>query len=976
MNRSGIALVLAISCASIASLGIGPLHAATQAEPIEEVVVTGSRIRRNPLNEPAAVMELSEADLDKTGLTNLADMLQRLPISSSAINTRFNVPGNSGFPQDGTGIGAGAARIALRNLEDRRTLVLVDGRRFVPGASASGVPIAVDLNTIPTSMIERIEILQDGASAIYGSDAIGGVVNVITHRDFEGFAVDANYGGFLDEQDGENLELSARWGGGGERTHIVFGLGYVEEKDVLTADRSQSAFPNPFAGSCDVPGSNCSSFTPQGRFIFGPAFAGGASVTLNDGVVNDGMANVPGFDPNNPASLDFHAFTNADRFNFNGPGFNFLRTPSERVNLFANFQHELSDQVRLKGSAMYTNRQSRTMGAPEPLCLGNGCGNSIALNTVIDADQPFNPFGVDLSVADGTLEFFGRRPLESGPREFYQDVDTYFVSGGFEGEFAAGDRSFFWELFASYGDNRGFQEKTGAHNQARLAVALGDPDVCALVPGCVPFNLFGGQGADGSGSITREMLDFVGFTQRDFSEQTLKDVAFNISGDLATLPAGNLGFAAGVEYREQDGSFRPDPVAASGETAGIPAGPTSGDFDVTEYYAEVSIPVAAGLPGVDYLEINGAGRLSDYSTVGTEGTFKVSALYRPIPDLSVRGSISTGIRAPGIGELFGGAAREDFTFNDACSDFLGRVGSAAGGRDAAQPAEIVAGCQALGIPDTFVQRNPQVSAVSRGNDALDEETSDNYTVGLVYSPSWAENADWAESLTLSIDYYRIEIDDAIQGRNPGEVASACLETLDPFFCDRIQRGSSGVIDLIDNQLQNIGGIDTSGFDLALTYLAPSTRAGQFRWDVDATYLAEYEERTRQPNGSFLKTDFDGAITDETFQRAFPEWRLTSTLDWFYQNWSATLIFRYVSELDELSNDAPAGTTLGSQFYTDVQVSYALPIGEDDLSITVGANNLFDNDPPTCRNSCGVIGMSPVAHDLPGTLGYLRVSYRR
>lgn len=949
---------------------------AAGAERIEEIVVTGSRIRRNPLNEPTAVMDLGEDFLENTGLTNLGDMLQRLPISSSAINTRFNVPGNSGFPQDGTGIGAGASEIALRNLGSRRTLVLVDGRRFIPGASASGVPIAVDLNTIPTSMIERIEILQDGASAIYGSDAIGGVVNVITHRDFEGFAIDANFGGFISEGDGENLEISTRWGGGSERTHIVLGLGYVEERGVETADRAQSAFPNPFAGTCAVAGSNCSSFTPQGRFIFGPDFAGGASVTLNDGVLNDGQTNIPQFDPANPDSLDFHAFTNADRFNFNGPGFNFLRTPNERVNLFANLRHDLTESVRLLGSAMYTNRQSATKAAPEPLCLGNGCGNAIARDTVIAANQAFNPFDVDLSVEAGTLEFFGRRPLESGPRQFFQDVDTYFVSGGFDGDFAIDDRNFAWELYASYGENRGFQEKRGAHNQARLAVALGDPSVCAAVPGCVPFNFFGGLGPDGSGSITQEMLDFVGFTQRDFSEQTMKDVAFNITGDIVQLPAGSLGFAAGIQYREHDGSFRPDPVAASGETAGIPSGPTAGGFDVIEYYAEFNIPIAADQPGIDYLELNGAGRISDYSTIGTETTFKVSALYRPIAELSLRGSISTGIRAPGIGELFGGAAREDFTFNDPCNDFLALAGSATGGRDQAQTPDIVSACQSLGIADTFVQRNPQVSAVSRGNENLREETSDNYTLGLVYAPRWAEDTAWSESLTFSFDYYDIQVDNAIQGRNPADVVTTCIATLDPFFCDRVTRAGTGTIDLVDNQLQNIGGIDTSGFDIAVRYVAPATRLGQFRWRFDATHLADYSEQTLQPDGTFVRTDFDGVVTDETFQRAFPEWRFASTLDWTYQNWSSTVIFRFVDGLDEFVNDAPAGTSLGSQFYTDLQVGYHLPLGDDALSFTVGVNNLFDRDPPTCRNACGVIGMSPVAHDLPGTLGYLRLAYRR
>ncbi|MDT8320805.1 MAG: TonB-dependent receptor plug domain-containing protein, partial [Xanthomonadales bacterium] len=332
-----------------------------EASGLEEVVITGSRIRQNPLNEPAPVLNLSEADLDATGLTNLGAILQQLPISGSAINTRFNVPGNSGFPQDGNGIGAGATQISLRNLGAKRTLVLVDGRRWVAGASASGVPSAVDLNTIPANVIDRIEILQDGASAIYGSDAIGGVINIITKRSYEGFKADAQYGNYVSESDGESAQFSLLWGGGNERTEFVVSASYSEEKEIETADRAQSAFPSPFGTSCLDGG--CSTFTPQGRIVLGPNFDFW-DATLNDGVLNDGMDNIPVFDPNDPNGGDFHAFTAADRFNFNGPGLNFLQTPNQRINIYANAEHELTDSLRLTFKGSYTHRESQTRGAP------------------------------------------------------------------------------------------------------------------------------------------------------------------------------------------------------------------------------------------------------------------------------------------------------------------------------------------------------------------------------------------------------------------------------------------------------------------------------------------------------------------------------------------------------------------------------------------------------------------------------------
>lgn len=958
----------AVSSALVVSLAAMPaqLALAQGAEEIEEVVVTGSRIRRNPLDEPVAIMDISAEAIEKTGLVNLGSALQQLPISGSAINSQFNVPGNSGFPQDGTGIGAGAVQLAIRNVGAKRTLILVDGRRWIAGASASGVPSAVDLNSIPENVIQRIEVLQDGASAIYGSDAIGGVVNIITHDSYDGFKIDAQTGSYISDDDGESSQISALWGGGNDTTHFVFSASYREEKGIETWDRARSAFPSPDATSCAAGG--CSSFTPQGRFVLGPNF-GFQDITLNDGVLNDGMGNIPQWDPNDPdGGADFHAFTTADRFNYNGPGFNFLKTPNERVNFYANVNHDLAENISLFARMSYTNRSSETKGAPEPICLGAGCGNRIMDNIVVSALNPFNPFGVDLSVANGNLEFFGRRPLESGPRLFFQDVNTYMFTTGLSGDFTTSDRNFYWDLSVGYGDNRGFQEKRNSHNAAKIAVALGDPAVCAATPNCVPFNYFGGQGPDGNGSFTQEMLDFITYTQRDYSEQTLKNISFNISGDIAELPAGTMGFAAGAEYRDHDGSFRPDPIAERGETAGIPSGATTGEFDVTEFYGEVSIPLLSGSPGADLLELNLAARSSDYSTSGAEGTYKISAMWRPISEFSLRGSFSTGLRAPGIGELFGGAAREDFNFLDPCADYEGTLGSANGGRDTPQSAQIQANCMTLGVGPGLAQLNPQLSAVSTGNAALEPESSDNYTFGFVYSPAWSEGLTWSEGMTLSLDFYEVEIEDAVQGRSPGELIDACVQTLDAFFCDGVPRTPAGQIGTVQNQLQNIGGIDASGFDLMFTYLSPETSVGQFSLRANATHLDEYRERTLNPDGTQSINDLTGRHPDETFFRAFPEWRMVTNLDWARERLTGNLTIRWV---DDMLLDS--GSKLDSVAFTDIRFSYNPDVMDDALTLSLGFNNVLDEDPPSC-DACGVIGMSPVSHDLPGRVGYLRATF--
>jgi len=932
---------------------------------LEEIVVTGSRIRRNPLSEASPVLNIGLEQLDQTGLTNIGQALQQLPITGSAVNSRFNVPGNSGFPQDGSGIGAGATQLALRNLNAKRTLILVDGRRWVAGASASGVPSTVDLNTIPANMVERIEILQGGASAVYGSDAISGVVNIITNTKFEGLKFDTQFGEYLSDGDGRDREVSALWGGGTDRTHIVLSASYQEEGGVFTADRAVSAFPVANTTSCDVPGTRCSSFTPQGRFVLGPNF-GFQDSTINTGVLNDGGSNIPVFVPGDPNGGDFSAFTAADRFNYNGEQFNYLRTPNERINLYSHISHQINDGLNAFFKASYTKRESDTRGAPEPLCFGNGCGTTLTTNFMISRLNPFNPFGVDLSVANGNLEFFGRRPLESGPRLFSQEAETVFLSTGLEGEFGAGDRTFYWDASVGYGDNKGEQSKQNSHNARNLQIALGDPAVCAATPGCVPFNFFGGQGPDGQGSFTQEMLDFVTYTQRDSSDQTLLDLAFNISGDIFTVAAGEVAFAAGIEYRDQEGRFIADPIAESGDTAGIPAGSTIGEFDVTEVYGELNIPLLTDVAFAKTLEASVALRSSDYSTSGSESTYKAGLLWQVTDNFSLRSSVSTGFRAPGIGELFGGAAREDFTFTDPCADFLGQLGSSNGGRDAAQPQNVIETCRSLGVPAGLAQTNPQLSAISAGNSDLKAETSDSFTAGLVFSPE----VSWASELTITADYYDLEIDDAVQGRSPGDVITACVNTGDPGFCNAVQRTSSGRIDLIDNQLQNIGSIESSGFDIGVNFRSNETSIGSFSSRFNATILDEYIERTPNPDGSETVTDRTGTHTQETFERAFPELRMTSTIGWRSSSdrWNGSMTFRYVDDMEAVNDE-----TLDSALFTDIQMSYVPDFAEDAVTITLGFNNVFDEEPPVLNSS--LVGVSLVSHDIPGTVGYLRFKYQ-
>jgi len=390
--------------------------AATEA-PTEDIIVTGSRIRRDPLDQPSPVITVDENAIARTGLSSVADILQRLPASSGGLNSKFNSSGNFGNPPDGGGVGAGSAVLDLRYLGPKRTLVLVDGLRFVNGASASGIPATVDLNSIPSSMIERIEVLQSGASTQYGSDAIAGVVNIITKQNQKGFKGSAQYGQYLGDNDGKTQDYQLSYGFGSQGVHVVAGGYYTKQESVSAADRDISQFPNPGQTSCSEPIGGCSSFTPFGRFL-----VNGQNITLR-GPVASGR---PVYDPT-LATGDFKAFTAADRYNF--APFNYFLTPVERYGGFVNARARFSDAINLSVKAVYNRRNSQNQAAFLPLPIGPDAGGGPLTRTIsIDVTNPFNPFGRTLNGGGNgqpaTYSAIFRRLVEAGQRTYSQTVDT------------------------------------------------------------------------------------------------------------------------------------------------------------------------------------------------------------------------------------------------------------------------------------------------------------------------------------------------------------------------------------------------------------------------------------------------------------------------------------------------------------------------------------------------------------------------
>ncbi len=925
--RSGTAILALAAAATVASPAFAqgtqvPGTAAAQEE--NNVVVTGSRIRRDPLDNEQPVTFVDRADLDRTGLSSTAEVLQRLPGSGGALNSRFNNSGNFGNPPDGGGVGAGAAEVDLRYLGSRRVLVLVDGLRYVNGASASGIPGSVDLNSIPEAMIERIEVLQGGASAIYGSDAIAGVVNIITRTRQNGFAASAQLGTF-GEGDGFSQNYSLSWGTGNadSTTRLVIGVNYVKQDGVSSADRDISLFPTPGATACDA---TCSSGTPNGRFI-----VLGQDLTLIAPVLNRA-----------PVLADYRAFAgNSDRFNF--APFNFIQVPLERYGGFVNLVQELGGNVNFRIRAVYNRRNSSNQAAPLPLFVGPDAGNGNLLDTiVIDATNPFNPFG---TLGPGTYAFIGRRVVEGGPRRYDQSVDTYYVAATLDGSFQWFGHDWYWDLNAVWGRNRAEQEVHGNINAANLALALGPVAGCTAP--CVPFNIFGGEG-----SITPAMLDYVAFTQRDSSRQRLWDFSANLSGGLFDLPGGTASIAIGVNYRDLEGRFDPDPVVAAGLGSDIPALPTAGSYDVKEAYAELRLPLLRDTAFFHRLELTGAARYSDYSTSGSTTTFSAGINWQPIEDLLFRGSWAEGFRAPSIGELFGTPSRFDQEVVDPCS-----------GMTAGTPANIRTNCVADGVPNdnSYTQLNAQLPVVTGGNDQLDPETSESWGFGMVWRPSFLPR------LSIEANYYNIQVDGAIASIDAGTLLGRCAETGDQLSCDAIDRSGSGQVTQIRGLLQNIASIETDGVDLTLIYRGGAGPAGTFNLTWTTTFLFNYHVTVPATNGVTV-IEREGTEQGSPDQ-AFPKFKSTGIIDWTLDNFGASLTGRYIEGVEEGN-----GNELGARFYTDIQLRWSPSWLDNRFGFAIGANNLFNVDPPACF-TCGLNNMDPTTYDVPGTFFYGRITFR-
>ena len=932
--------------AAVVALGATPAAAqdappqGEQATTLDRIEVTGSRIKRADLETSSPVFVIDRQNIENSGAATVGEFLQRTPaIAGAATN-----------PQVNNGGGAGAATVDLRGLGVNRSLVLVDGKRWI--GTVSNANGAVDINSIPMTLIERVEVLKDGASAIYGSDAIGGVVNFILRRDFEGLEASAYYG-ISSRGDAGTERYDATFGMTGDKGNVVLGVSYDKEDSVSAADRAYSSQPYQlYAGEHGIGGT---SRILTGRYVVPRSAATG--VNLSDPNCGSG-ANVvltridgrPG-----TSTSDFRCFDNLnDVYNFQADG-NLNLTPQERTAMFVSGNYQLSENVEAFVLGSWLKTESSFFIAPLPFD-----GRAAVDNVPISGDSIYNPFGVDITDARLRLRDF----IPTRTTRF--ETDTYQITAGLRGNF--GDSSWSWDASYGYGRTPQSQSVRGYLYSPGLTDALGpsmiDPatgnPICVRTPGdpstaiagCLPVNFLGPPPDPNSpaGQAQLAALNLINPTITNTNENDLKVFNANITGDLFELPAGMVSLAGGVERREESASATSDflTLIPPGETVCLITqeactfGDIAGSFDVNEIYLEALVPLLADVPFAEKLNVSLGTRYSDYSNFGGTTNSKIGLEWKPFSDLLVRATYADVFRAPTIGDLYAPTVPSANTYTDPCNGYTG------------QPTPDPRACAGVPTDGSFQQSNNQVTSFQVADPNLQPEEGDVFTYGFVYSPGWLEG------FSITADYWRVKLEQFITNLPENVMLNQCFNF--GRYCDTFIRDDAGDVAQMTNVIGNFGRLQSSGLDVGLRYLFAETGWGRFAWNLDASYIAEYNVRLLADDpdsdvGAFpgipQSTGLAGTFVDNASSGFgnLARWRALNDISWSLGNFSASLTTRYVHHVYEAPDVADvtepgyvAKRRVPSFTQTDLQIGYQFE-ELNNSSIQIGVRNLTDRQPP-------------------------------
>ncbi len=918
-----------------------------EADGLEEVVVTGSRIRRVDAESASPILVIDSETISQSGVANAGDLLQRIPnIAGAAVNPAVN-----------NGGGFGESNVELRGLDAIRTLVLLNGRR-VGLVGASG---AVDINQIPVGLIERVEVLKEGASAVYGSDAIAGAVNFITRTNVDGLEIDVDAGQTA-ENDGTRYSGNLLWGKTFDNGNFIVGGGYSKQEEISAGDREFSKFAL-YLYSANYSYAGGSSRTPTGRITLPIA------LNTNYGCTVSGTATT--FDVTRRAGAsgaalgDYRCFAGgSDRFNYQP--FNLILTPQERSNFFTTLNYSINENIDTYVEFLYNRTSSGYEIAPLPF-------DAVADDTIVSANSIYNPFGVDFGGGGGANGNALFRLLELGTRRSSTSSASTIINAGLRGKLS-GDWG--WNLHISSAKLNQLARIDGYLLKSALSPAFGPSFISgtgvptcgtptAPISGCTPVNIFnlGGPGQ-------ADALRTISASYDTFNYYNTKSAALDFNGTVFELPAGPVQAAIGAEYRKLDGEFTASTLVQAAPplflTCGISQEACTGDsgaeYDSKELYAEALIPILKDAPLAKSLNLNVSTRFSDYNLFGNTTNSTLKLEYRPVDDVLVRATYSQVFRAPTIEDISAAPVNTSTTFADPC---VGLTAAAV----TANP-NLALACVNVPRDGTFSQDNGQITGLLLSNVNLKPETGDVTTFGVVYDPSWLPN------FSISLDFWKYKIEDTITQLDATFAINQCIATGDPTFCSLFTRfgagPNAGDIQVAQQPTFNLGTLETNGIDLGVQYALRDTPIGTFRFRLDATKIDSYEN---VPAPGAAPVEVVG-----TYDRQFGNYakvRAKGMIGWDLGNFDGMVSANYIGSVD-LLNPAAVGASppLEVPAYTYVDLTLGYKFEKTNTKVQFGVQNLGDKQPPILyQNNVTNANTDVQTYDTQGRRFWLSVSQK-
>jgi outer membrane receptor protein involved in Fe transport len=913
----------------------------------EVINVTDASVEHERFTGRGAVSVVTRADIAASGHGTLGDILLALPAQANAGNAQVNAGGD------------GTTRVNLRGLGASRTLVLLDGRRIVNGGP--GADAAVDVNAIPLAAIERVEILKDGASAIYGADAVGGVVNLITRSQFEG--VDASLLTST-SQHGDGTEYDASLVAGyttkDRATYLLVSGGFQRHNPVLAGDRAFSNVQTSYDFASRTATPNASSVGPGG--------------VLDTASLGAGAMQPPGCASHRCTRTADGGWTDfaAPRDLYNEAATSYVYTPSSRYNLFATAGNRVTDSASLFLQLLFLHRNSDRQLAPA----------AFVADSAISKDSLYNPLG-------GNVLDYRRRMTELGTRLQIDHVTMVQLIGGVTGKIPERWgvlQDWKYEISQDYGYSSSVSGTTGQLLKPKFADAIGPSmihngePICVRKPGdpstqiiyiihqltgpplpipCVPLDLMAPAGGIPRDQLKNLSKDGVG-NGTDNAHTTLATA----SGRIAELPnRGEISLSLGGDYRSEDGELVPTGVRVPDYSTDDVAETSKGRFRIFEGFGQLAIVPISGHEIAQRVEIDLGARAQRHSRYGSSVTYAAGGLFRTGYGLALRGSYATAFRAPTVPDLFLGRTERDITAEDPCD---AQPPSAGAGTRTLDPA-IASRCAAQGVPvDSRFGTSQQVSAIG-GNPALTAETAATTTFGIVVEPPQLTG------LAVSADYWHIAISDAIETLGIHTIFGNCYDRGLDGYCEQIHRDPvSGRIDSVDQRLQNVPRTVTSGVDLAVLYDASLAAVGRLRTRLEAQYLLRYDLDTS------LQVLHGVGVYD---LGVYPRYKANLSSNWAHPSGvSGGFNLRFVGSYQECAGDDcnnPANLAMASRevdryVKLDVFGGYELRSSAGKTTVLLGINNLLDAAPPVVYNAPAA-NSDATAYDFVGRMVYLRLS---